>query len=147
MERKIGEIFQVKGRRVQVVEQTNVCDCYDCCFNDNNGACFEQDETGECDSANRVDRKEVIFKVLPPLYYLDANRTYMFDFTGKKVKYATYGNNFSVQTKFDLAWFIDRMKPDMHMELCEDVYKYDEVKQTLLRVLTEKAYSNVQIIK
>lgn len=147
MERKIGEIFQVKGRRVQVVEQTNVCDCYGCCFNDNHGACFEQDETGECDSANRVDRKEVIFKVLPPLYYLDANRTYVFDFTGKKVKYATYGNNFSVQTKFDLAWFIDRINPDLHMELCEDVYKYDEVKQTLLRVLTEKMYTNVQIIK
>lgn len=147
MERKIGEIFQVKGRRVQVVEQTNICDCYDCCFNDNNGACFEQDETGECDSANRVDRKEVIFKVLPPLYFLSYDRTYMFDFTGKKVKYATYGNNFSVQTKFDLAWFIDRMEPNMHMELCEDVYKYDEVKQTLLRVLTEKMYTNVQIIK
>lgn len=146
MERKIGEIFQVKGCRVQVVEQTNVCDCYGCCFS-NNGTCFEQDEVGECDSANRVDRKEVIFKVLPPLYYLNANRTYVFDFTGKKVKYATDDNKPSVQTKFDLAWFIDRINPNLNMEICEDVYKYDEIKQMFLKLLTEKMYTNVQIIK
>ena len=146
MERKIGEIFQVKGRRGQVVEQTNVCDCYGCCFSDN-GACFEQDETGECDSANRVDRKEVIFKVLPPLYYLDANRTYMFDFTGKKVKYAIYGNNFSVQTKENLARFIHRMKPDTLIWLYFECSRYVDLKKILLRVLTEKVYTNVQIIK
>lgn len=63
MERKIGEIFQVKGRRIQVVEQDTACDCFECCFLCN-GICFTDDEAGECDSANRTDRKEVIFKVL-----------------------------------------------------------------------------------
>lgn len=147
MERKIGEIFQVKGRRVQVVEQTNVCGCYGCCFNDIHGACFEQDETGECDSANRVDRKEVIFKVLPPLYYLDANRTYVFDFTGKKVKYATNGNNLSTQTKENLARFIHGMKRDTLIWLYFECSRYIDLKKILLNVLTEKAYTNVQIIK
>lgn len=146
MERKIGEIFTVKGRQVQVVEQTNVCDCYGCCFHFL-GMCFTDEEAGECDSANRVDRKEVIFKVLPQTYFLSADKTYTFDFTGKKVKYATNDNKLSTQTKFDLAWFIDRINPDLHMELCEDVYKYDEVKQKLLLLLTEKMYANVRIIK
>lgn len=147
MERKIGEIFQVKGRRVQVVEQTNVCDCFGCCFSCGD-TCFINEEAGECDSANRVDRKEVIFKALPDIYFLSRGLKYKFDFTGKKVKYARGDNDkFSAQTKFDLAWFIDRINPDLHMEICEDVYKYDEVKQMFLKLLTEKAYSNVQIIK
>ena len=145
MERKIGEIFQVKGRRVQVVEQTNVCDCFDCCFSCT-GICLINEEAGECDSANRVDRKEVIFKALPDIYFLSRGLKYKFDFTGKKVKYARNDNDkFSAQTKFD--WFIDRINPDLRMEICEDVYKYDEIKQMFLELLTEKAYSNVQIIK
>ena len=146
MEHKIGEIFQVKGRRVQVVEQTNVCDCFGCCFSCGD-ICFINEEAGECDSANRIDRKEVIFKALPDIYFLLRGRKYKFDFTGKKVKYATGDNKPSVQTKFDLAWFIDRINPDLNMEICEDVYKYDEIKQMFLELLTEKAYSNVQIIK
>lgn len=146
MERKIGEIFQVKGRRVQVVEQTNVCDCFGCCFKCAD-TCFINEEAGECDSANRVDRKEVIFKALPDIYFLSRGLKYKFDFTGKRVKYARDNGKFLAQTKFDLAWFIDRINPDLHMEICEDVYKYDEIKQMFLELLTEKAYSNVQIIK
>ena len=99
----------------------------------------------------------MIFKALPDIYFLSKNRKYIFDFTGKKVKYNhindkyavgdKHDNHFYVQTKFDLAWFIDRINPDLHMEICEDVYKYDEIKQMFLKLLTEKAYSNVQIIK
>ena len=79
--------------------------------------------------------------------YLQASRKYVFDFTGKKVKHATGVNKLNAQTKFDLAWFIDRVNPDLCMEICEDVYKYDELKQMLLKLLTEKEYENVQIIK
>lgn len=79
--------------------------------------------------------------------YLWASRKYVFDFTGKKVKCATGVNKLNVQTKFDLAWFIDRVNPDLCMEICEGVYKYDELKQMLLKLLTEKEYENVQIIK
>lgn len=79
--------------------------------------------------------------------YLQASRKYVFDFTGKKVKYTTGVNKLNAQTKFDLAWFIDRVNPDLCMEICEGVYKYDELKQMLLKLLTEKEYENVQIIK
>lgn len=82
--------------------------------------------------------------------YLQASRKYVFDFTGKKVKCATGVNKLNklnAQTKFDLAWFIDRINPDLCMEICEGVYKYDELKQMLLKLLTEKEYENVLIYK
>lgn len=145
MERKIGEIFQVKGRRIQVSEPDAIGSCNGCCFVCAD-LCFN-DEAGECKSTNRADGKEVIFKKLPDIYFSVRNRKYKFDFIGKKVKFSRNDEKLSVQTKFDLAWFIDRINPDLCMEICEDVYKYDELKQMLLKLLTEKAYSNVQIIK
>lgn len=61
MERPVGSIFEIRGQKVQVVKQTSVCDCFGCCF-ELNGLCFKDEEAGECDFINRIDRTEVIFK-------------------------------------------------------------------------------------
>lgn len=94
-----------------------------------------------------MERK--IGEALPqlPLYYLHTDKTYVFDFTGKKVKYATDDNKPSVQTKEDLARFIHGMKRDTLIWLYFECSRYIDLKKILLKVLTEKAYTNVQIIK
>lgn len=63
MERKIGEIFDYEGKKLQVVEKNFFCDgCYfyevgdDFCLNDDDFG-----KTGSC-LANRSDQKEVIFQ-------------------------------------------------------------------------------------
>ena len=56
MERKIGEIFKYKEKKLKVTEITKGCD--GCFFV---GKCFLSDNAGQCKAVNRTDKKDVIF--------------------------------------------------------------------------------------
>ena len=56
MERKIGEIFKYKEKKLKVTEITKGCD--GCFFV---GKCFLSDNAGQCKAVNRADKKDVIF--------------------------------------------------------------------------------------
>ena len=57
MERKIGEIFEYEGKKLQVKESAS-SGCDGCFFV---GKCFLSDKAGQCKAVNRTDRKNVIF--------------------------------------------------------------------------------------
>ena len=56
MERKIGDIFKYKEKKLKVTEITKSCD--GCFFV---GKCFLSDNAGQCKAVNRTDKKDVIF--------------------------------------------------------------------------------------
>ena len=56
MERKIGDIFKYKEKKLKVTEITKGCD--GCFFV---GKCFLSDNAGQCKAVNRTDKKDVIF--------------------------------------------------------------------------------------
>lgn len=60
MERKIGEVFECDGKKLQVIEDTfEVCDG---CYFANKGGCTDRLEIrGRCNEANRKDRHSVTF--------------------------------------------------------------------------------------
>ena len=55
MERKIGEIFKYKEKKLKVTEITKGCD--GCFFV---GKCFLSDNAGQCKAVNRTDKKDVM---------------------------------------------------------------------------------------
>ena len=57
MERKIGEILEYEGKKLQVKESAS-SGCDGCFFV---GKCFLSDKAGQCKAVNRTDRKNVIF--------------------------------------------------------------------------------------
>ena len=62
MERKIGEIFDFKNMKLEVVEVTKPC--VGCYFQKSDFNCeyFKRDVIGFCCSFSRIDRRQVIFK-------------------------------------------------------------------------------------
>lgn len=64
MERKVGEIFEYYGRRLQIIEQDEIDEQDICkgCYFDDDGICrlVDINKTGDC--CGRDDKKEVIFK-------------------------------------------------------------------------------------
>lgn len=61
MERKIGEIFEYEGRKLQVVENGGGCKgCYFCYKKSKYCLVDDKDKVGLC--CERSDQKEVIFK-------------------------------------------------------------------------------------
>lgn len=58
MERCIGEVFEIEGKKLKV-EEVNSGSCEDCFFNDRK--CLEM-VAGECCGCYRSDDKYVIFK-------------------------------------------------------------------------------------
>lgn len=59
MERKIGEVFEYEGKKLQVKE-SNRYSC-DSCFFKGHCSSYRKNITGECEAVNRGDNKEVIF--------------------------------------------------------------------------------------
>ena len=60
MERKIGEVFEYEGKKLQVVETANNL-CFDCYFFDGVNCQRTEREGGECSDLKRADYKPVIF--------------------------------------------------------------------------------------
>lgn len=60
MERKIGEVFEYQGKKLQVKADSNDNSCGGCIFN---GSCTRGDKsiTGFCEKGYRDDKKDVIF--------------------------------------------------------------------------------------
>ncbi len=61
MERKIGEIFDYNGVKLEVCEEIETYSCNYCFFEDKN--CYHT-ITGECCFNKRTDKKCVIFKLV-----------------------------------------------------------------------------------
>ena len=59
MERKIGEVFQYKGKTYQVVESVR---CDGCAFNRSTKCSTIREPLGSCDPIKRKDRINVVFK-------------------------------------------------------------------------------------
>lgn len=66
MERKVGEIFECDGKKLQVIEDPlGVCDG---CYFENNGNCTKHLEiNGLCESTDRKDGHGVVFKEINDL--------------------------------------------------------------------------------
>ena len=63
MERKIGEIFEFEGTKLQVVKGFDCGTGNDSCYFEKKEKCFNYwGITGECQSSGRKDNKCVIFK-------------------------------------------------------------------------------------
>ena len=64
MERKVGEVFDFNGVKLQVKDTGDSCTCYGCYFSvhkrKRNGVRF-RNQTGECFQFYRSDGKNVIF--------------------------------------------------------------------------------------
>ena len=60
MERKIGEIFELNGKKYQVIENDKL-DCKECGFKDEKCWLFN---TGICLGRLRKDKKDVCFKLV-----------------------------------------------------------------------------------
>lgn len=62
MERKIGEIFKLRGVKLEVIESND--DCFGCAFCLNFPECNNtlMGVTGHCSHSKRSDRKDIIFK-------------------------------------------------------------------------------------
>lgn len=69
---------------------------------------------------------------------MESNRTYNFDFSGKRVKV-----NGEVQDKFSLVYFMKYI--DYDKAVCSLFKQYNDNKQRLLSMLQKKQYSNVTI--
>lgn len=61
MEYKVGEIFELNGKKYQVVEDDKL-DCTNCCFQDTT-ICWQLN-TGYCIGRLRKDKKDVCFKLV-----------------------------------------------------------------------------------
>lgn len=63
MERKIGEIFEHRGKQLTAI-QTDSLNCINCYFGKENGTrCFDTGiDTGSCIANNRTDNTYVIFQ-------------------------------------------------------------------------------------
>lgn len=62
MERKIGEIFELNGKKYQVIEDYKLdLDCKECGFKDEKCWLFN---TGVCLGCLRKDKKDVCFKLV-----------------------------------------------------------------------------------
>ena len=64
MERKVGEVFDFKGVKLQVKDTGDSCFCYGCYFYGLNCQCDEThytNQTGECFHIRRNDDNNVIF--------------------------------------------------------------------------------------
>lgn len=59
MERKVGEVFEVEGKRYEVVEAPDTGYCYGCAFNER-FECFSG-QRGYCSDGARTDNKNVHF--------------------------------------------------------------------------------------
>ena len=55
-------------------------------------------------------------------------------------------DKFITSTKYDLAWYIDRIKYQ-YTCITEDVHTYEEFKQTFLELLEAENFDNVVIVK
>lgn len=76
-------------------------------------------------------------------------RTYVLDFTKKKVRMTTTENGeswTSVEDKFSILSSLQHVSGQYAMFMYE-VGKYDEIKAMLLKKLEEKQWSNLTIIK
>ena len=61
MERKVGEIFECDGKKLQVIEG-HLEECDGCYFVNKGGCAYRLDIRGCCEEMNREDRRAVIFK-------------------------------------------------------------------------------------
>ena len=64
MERKVGEVFDFNGVKLQVKDAGDSCFCYGCYFNGLHCLCDEMrcpDQAGACFRIDRTDNKNVIF--------------------------------------------------------------------------------------
>ena len=96
MERKIGEIFKYKEKKLKVTEITKGCD--GCFFV---GKCFLSDNAGQCKAVNRTDKKDVIFVEIQEKQETEELKEQkigeVFEFEGKTLKaieskhYTCYG--------------------------------------------------------
>ena len=96
MERKIGEIFKYKEKKLKVIEITKGCD--GCFFV---GKCFLSDNAGQCKAVNRTDKKDVIFVEVQEKHETEELKERkigeIFEFEGKTLKaieskhYTCYG--------------------------------------------------------
>lgn len=96
MERKIGEIFKYKEKKLKVTEITKGCD--GCFFV---GKCFLSDNAGQCKAVNRTDKKDVIFVEIQEKQEIEELKERkigeVFEFEGKTLKaieskyYTCYG--------------------------------------------------------
>ena len=62
MERAIGEIFEIEGEKMKVVE--SYCGCEGCCLKGHLYCNTERSVRGRCDKNNRIDGMDVIFELL-----------------------------------------------------------------------------------
>lgn len=64
MERKVGEVFDFNGIKLQVKDKGDCCFCNGCYFYSFTGPCavmYYKNQTGECFRQRRTDDKYVIF--------------------------------------------------------------------------------------
>lgn len=64
MERKVGEVFDSKGIKLQVKETVDSCFCFGCYFYESECTCDTEDhinQVGACFGIDRTDDKNVIF--------------------------------------------------------------------------------------
>lgn len=61
MEYKVGEIFELDGKKYQAVERVDGLRCENCCFK--NSMCWQLN-TGSCIKYHRKDRRDVCFKLV-----------------------------------------------------------------------------------
>ena len=60
MEYKVGEIFELDGKKYQVIEDDKL-DCTNCCFKETICVLFP---IGSCVKYQRKDRRDVCFKLI-----------------------------------------------------------------------------------
>lgn len=62
MERKVGEVFDFKGIKLQVKDTGSKAFCDGCYFDESEHECFDaRNRTGSCHRSLRSDSRDVVF--------------------------------------------------------------------------------------